>query len=563
MTRKIPSLYRSRALFWYIGLFGLLPLLTLVFAGLAFFWQKGLMLHVAIAWLAITLAGYAVYRLWPQKLPDSYNNSYSDSHNKTSATDTENTIPDSTAPHALPLQLSQRDDWTLAEKQLWLHSVEQINTFLEKHPEWDSLPSSSLQLIADVGASYRAMQNKEPLPQWRIDLSAPDAQVSSVAAENFTSELRFTLPELLLVFSIASERYRKLVLTHLPFAESITIASVMKLYRHQETIKKGAYWLNTIRRTVRVVNPAAAVAGELKDQFTNKIFTQASSKVQADLKRMLLQELVQVAMDLYSGRLKHSEQELSAFKSDELAIDQNNMASPPAPLRIVLLGQVSSGKSSLVNALTNELRAESDILPTTDKVTVHVLTREELPSLHIIDTPGLESSTQGIEDLTKIAVSADLIVHLVKATQPGRSPDQMLQQSIRTYYDQNSLRRPPPILMVMTYIDQLSPRAHWQPPYDLNSDNPKAQTINKAMLSALEQIGKSAISTAIPTCLSPDKGTYNIDAVIAQIMLLESDATQAQYNRRRLELGEKSGSWSDRWKQFSQLGRVLGKSLIK
>lgn len=551
MNRKLSGIYKSRALYWYIGLFGLLPLLTLVLAGLAYLWQQGLMLHVAIGWLVITLLGYTIYRLWP------------DARNNPPATENANAAPDASAANTLPLQLNERTDWTSAEIQLWRHGVDQINTFLETRPPWDSLPGSALQLIADVGASYRAMKNQKPPPPWRIGLSAQDEQATAAPTGNFTSELRFTLPELLLVFSIASQRYRQLVLTHMPFAESITIASVMKLYQHQETFKKGAYWLNAIRRTVRVVNPAAAVAGELKDQFTNQIFTQASGKVQTDLKRLLLQELVQVAMDLYSGRLKNSEQELSEYASDESVTDQRNLASSPEPLRIVILGQVSSGKSALVNALTDGLSAESDILPTTDKATVHVLQRDELPPLHLIDTPGLESTTQVVEQLAKIAVSADLIVHLLKATQPARAADLALQQSIHSHYEKNHLRRKPPIITVMTCIDQLSPKAQWEPPYDLSSDNPKAQAINQALRSALEQIGTSEESTAIPVCLSPEKGVYNVDAVIARIMLLEPDATQTQHNRRRLELGEKGRNWSDRWNQFSQLGRVLGKSFIK
>ena len=59
------------------------------------------------------------------------------------------------------------------------------------------------------------------------------------------------------------------------------------------------------------------------------------------------------------------------------------------PLRVLVAGQVSAGKSSLVNALGQEVRAAVDALPATRDFTPYSLSRDGLPGALITDSPGL------------------------------------------------------------------------------------------------------------------------------------------------------------------------------
>jgi len=274
-------------------------------------------------------------------------------------------------------------------------------------------------------------------------------------------------------------------------------------------------------------------------------------------------------MDLYSGRLSVSESELAQYESHTASADRLRKAKPAEPLRIVLIGQTSAGKSSLVNALVNELQAETDILPTTNATTVHELSvtkpqtnhDEEVNGavLHLVDTVGITETTASTPDCIDEACQADLLVWVLRATQPARNPESLALTALTSAIQQSPGRRMPPMLVVLTHIDLLKPKASWNPPYDLRSDDPKAMSINAAIESCLTQIGLEKDTPCIPVSLKEPTTAYNIDALGARLMLMHDDAVQAQFNRRRVELSEQHPTFGDRWAQASNLGKVTGK----
>lgn len=108
------------------------------------------------------------------------------------------------------------------------------------------------------------------------------------------------------------------------------------------------------------------------------------------------------------------------------------------PLKIVILGEVKSGKSSLVNALLNKEISEVDVLEATstiievfysdeeyfrvsNDITKIGLDLEYLKKINIVDTPGLRSTTLKNEQTTlKYIENADLIMFVVDATHLGQ-----------------------------------------------------------------------------------------------------------------------------------------------
>ena len=559
----------QHAALWYVLLVFCLPIITLIGFGLIHLWQNQWLILVSISWLTVTLAGFAVYRLWPERRkPQKATEIPSAGDSATGA--------DSALLADLPMRLEARADWTRRDHEVWRDSLGSIEEILTVKPAWDELPELALELLSSVSEQYGHLNSSATLESGGLHKKARKS------ADTY----HFTLPEMLMVFSVTSSRYRQLLLGHVPFVEKIKISAILKLYAKQDQIITGAGWINTVRRTTRLVNPLAAAAAEIRDHFTDRIFTSLSNKVQDDLKRLLLQELVQVGMDLYSGRLKSTDEELSHYQSDTYVGDRLAAAEPVEPLRVVLLGQVSAGKSSLINAMLNALEAETDILPTTDKSTVHAFC---LPSdsgagnassgsetkaadeaekpfsadVHLIDTVGLVDNSGSINAALLAAKRADLLIWVTRSTQPARAPDAQLYQALMQVFAQDPALRPPPMLLVLSHIDQLSPKAEWDPPYDLNSDRRKAQTIKRAIESCAKQIGFSSQTPAIPVVLAPQHEPYNVDALVAQILLLRREAAQVQLNRRRLEREMNMGGWQDRWDQASKLGTVTGKLLTR
>jgi uncharacterized protein len=116
------------------------------------------------------------------------------------------------------------------------------------------------------------------------------------------------------------------------------------------------------------------------------------------------------AIDLYSGRLTLSDEDLHAARAQELAA----AAGPVGPVRLVLIGQVSAGKSSLVNALAQESRSAVGPLPTTARVAEYRLETAGRPAVSLVDMPGLEDGTE--EEFLEQVERADLVVWVASAT---------------------------------------------------------------------------------------------------------------------------------------------------
>ncbi len=564
-------LHGQRALVWYVLLVFGLPLLTLVALGIVKLWQNQWLIPVSMAWLLTTLTGYLLYRYWPASWHIRTGTKYRALTKEYSGTTNEELL------EPLPSRLEERTDWTAMDRRVWVRCVQTVEHALGESPDWKAMPELCLAILTNVSENYNDEQNT----------TSGSTLFSNSKSGNAYS---FTLPEVLLVLSVTTSRYRHLLLAHVPFADKLKVSALLSLHARQNQIRQGAGWLNNVRRAARLVNPVAAVAAELRDQFTNRIFTNLSDKVQHDLKRLLLQEVVQVGMDLYSGRLKNSAEEMAGYRSATFDQDMQNKVEPTEPLRIVLVGQVSSGKSSLVNALIQRLEAETDILPTTDRTTVHELVwpkdigskvqgqnhaqnqnqnDTQLPvdappePIHLIDTVGLTDSPESVIDLSEILHQADLMIWVARATQPARAAEFQLYQQLQQRFEQDPSRRPPPMLLVLTYADQLRPKEEWQPPYDLASQHPKAANIKLALDSCLRQISLPDNTPAVPVCLAGNREHYNVDEVAAQIMLLNSDATHAQLNRRRAQRNLQTGGWRERWEQASKLGKVSGKLIAR
>lgn len=511
---------------WYLLLVIVLPAITLLLTGLVYLWQQNLLLVVVAAWLVITAIAYALFKHWPTVKARKINANKGLSDNPNAQTD-----------GALPQQLEAQEDWSDHDNEVWNHCCLTIEAQLSEQLDWQGLPELALAQLTLISQQYHG--------------------VSKNAA------LDFTVPELLLVISVASTRYRQLVIEYVPYIDKISVANANSLLQHKDNMQTGYSWFNQARRTLRLLNPASAVVGELRDLITNKVFTQASVALQTDMKRLLLQEVTQVGIDLYSGKLTTSDQELAGYRSTAAQTDDDRQFVTTEPLRIVLIGQSSAGKSSLINVLTQALQAEVGVLPVTNRITVHELQLEDSTAVNLIDTPGIDGTDDTMALLLEQALEADLIIWLIKATQPARAPDNELYAKLQATWTTQHARLQAPMIMALTHIDQLSPKTLWQPPFDLSSESPKAQSIVAATESAKTRIGFPDNVLSVPVYLGDQYDHYNVDALAAQLMMLAEKSENVQRNRRRIELSSNTPSWHSRWLQAKKLGKVIGQSVVK
>jgi predicted GTPase len=117
------------------------------------------------------------------------------------------------------------------------------------------------------------------------------------------------------------------------------------------------------------------------------------------------------------------------------------------------------------------------------------------------------------------------------------------------------------MILVLTHIDRLRPFTEWNPPYDLTSTAPKAQSIAGAMQAAGEELGFAA-SEIVPVRVDIAVAPYNIDVLWAKIMDLVPDAQRARLLRSLSDIGNAS-AWATVWSQAVNAGKVIRGTLLE
>lgn len=398
------------------------------------------------------------------------------------------------------------DDWSEKETKIWEDLNDSITRKLKKNEDWSELKAHSLELIAETGQAFGK------------------------------KELEFTAIEGLQLLEEVSRRYRQVLSEHVPYIDSLKISHMKWLYDVQDEygdVAKKTYNSGMLLwRAARWLNPAAAVASELKGQILSSMADSTVSNLQNNAKVALLQEVVKVSIDLYSGRFIIEE---NGLKESEIKEDDQQKIIKIDPVRVVIIGQMNAGKSSLINALTKKSQTEVDSMPATDDISVHPVMIDGEEHLRFIDTPGLDGEPKITNIILKQVLHADLVIWVLRANQPARALDVELLNKIHEFYDrkENISRKKPKIIAVLNQVDRLKPVAEWSPPYDLHDqNNPKVKIINEALIYNRNIL---QVDDFYPLAIPENQPTLGVEQLESEIQKQYNNAITVQFNRRRNE----------------------------
>jgi predicted GTPase len=485
-----------------------LPLLSLVILGTLWLWQKGYVVPWAITACVATVSAYAVER-W--LLRDAVKGA-----------DTEDT-------------LARTDDlaWTTREKAAW----DDVSRIVD-----DIVPATlnSRDAILALGARTvdavaRRMHPDEKDPVWN-----------------------FTVPEALALVERVSRELGPFVRENIPLGDRLTLGQAMSIY-HWRSVLGVAQTAFDLWRIIRLMNPASAVTQEMRENVTRQLYDWGRDELGRRLAAAYVREVGRAAIDLYSGRLRVSAETLATAVTNETQQDRVEAATMAEPLRILIVGQTSAGKSSLVNALCEEIRAAVDVLPATNGYTSYELEREGAPRALLIDSPGLVADAAATTLLIKEADHSDLIIWVTSATRPDRETDRKALSAVRDHLIARIERRPPPIIVVLTHVDQLRPSKEWNPPYNLETGGSKASSIREALEVTAEELAMP-LQMLVPICLDRTRGLYNVDVLWAKILDAMPEAQSARL-LRVLVAKATEASWRRLWSQAVNAGRVITRAL--
>src|SRR5215470_10272242 len=213
--------------------------------------------------------------------------------------------------------------------------------------------------------------------------------------EAHTAWAQFSLPEFLLLAERLCRDVRREALRHIPGVRAIRLSHL--LWARQQNERYGAIARTGWRmgfglwRIIRGgLNPLQAAGQETSSIFVERTAKVLSYRLRAYATRLLVLEIGRAAIELYAGRLALSDEEVRAAQARDIA----DTVAPLAPVRIVLVGQVNAGKSSLLNALAQETKCAVGPLPVTSRAAEYLLEPEGHPTVTLVDMPGLDERAE-------------------------------------------------------------------------------------------------------------------------------------------------------------------------
>ncbi len=409
--------------------------------------------------------------------------------------------------------------WTESERNSYDKARRRIERETAEPIAWDEMPDLALSVIDDIAKGMGQEDRKA---------------------------LDFTLPEALLLTERAASRYRDHLRKHVPFSDRISLQTIHWIWKHRGRAQIAMEAAFAGHRVLRfALNPAKGVLREVEWLMAGGNSSYLGSQMMGVLQAVLLEEVAHAAVELYSGRLRFSDAELLQFQLDETRADKARLAQPDAPLRVLILGQTSSGKSTLINALLEEDRTETDMRATTEGTVAYEAAIDGTDCL-LLETQGIDGSAVTRKRLLDEMTGADIVVWTLRANRPGRASDKALLDAFNVWFKEHPDRRPPPVILLATAVDRLAP--DW--PYPEHSIPKEVrETIAEAVGAIAEDM--DGMRPRPVSAISPE---WNLDAVRTALSGAVSEGLLVQRNRLRITASRRTRSGDT---QLSRSGRGL------
>ncbi len=390
-------------------------------------------------------------------------------------------------------------------------------------------------------------------------------RVADVVARHYHPQaadpwLETPFPHLLRIVELVARDLRQATLGYVPGSHILTIGDLRRLQKLAGIAHRSYFWY---RIATFVINTPAAFLREARDAVFGQLRDMSTGTARRWAIGYFVRRTGYYAIQLYSGQMVLDDAQpendlLRQSKRDAGKDLQRTGMLEKEPLRILVVGQTKSGKSSLINALFGDYRAATDVVPRTDQVEPYVLEREGLPQAIVLDTAGYDIARPGemLRPWIGHLHGCDIVVCVCSAASAAREADRRFLSELRAEFQRNPDRHIPVVIAVLTHIDRLRPLQEWSPPYRLDPpQGPKAEQIADAIEAVAGDLSLPPVDV-IPVCLLPER-IYNVEEALVPAMLDRLPAAQRVKYLRCLRQQRDEQYWRRLWQQTVGAGRVL------
>ncbi|MBW4693173.1 MAG: GTPase family protein [Lyngbya sp. HA4199-MV5] len=325
-----------------------------------------------------------------------------------------------------------------------------------------------------------------------------------------------------------------------PALNQVTIGQAYQAYEIYQKLEPSARKVLQVWNWAQwLLNPVAALARTATQRSSNRATQELLVNLGQLLREAALTNLGRQAIALYGGMpaatLELPASTPAAKTKTQTLRDILTQAEPAEaveqkPVNILLVGRTGAGKSSLINTLFVDRRAEVDVLPSTDRVQSYHWEAAEGETLTLWDTPGYEQATRDDlrEQVLDYITQADLLLLVTPALDPA------LQMDVDFLKDAKAEVADLPVIAVVSQVDRLRPIREWAPPYDWEwGDRPKERAIREATEYRAKLLGDfcTLVVPIVTGDLDADRVAWGIDTLSVGLMQAIAPAKQLRLAR--------------------------------
>jgi predicted GTPase len=416
---------------------------------------------------------------------------------------------------------------------------------------WTDRDKKAWTIVETYAAQIPALSAEQfgDLNRYASDAQQMALQVARVYKPNAADPFgHLTLPEILACSELVSHDLTALVSKYIPGSHLLTISDLRRI---RNTVDQATEWYPRLRNLYWL---ASAVFNPIKTGMQVAVTKAGLAPAFAGFQQNMMvwfytvyvKELGRYLVELNSGRLKVGAKRYlelmelhKAPPTDDGATankstaseDRTGSAAPRSPetppVTLAVVGPVKAGKSSLVNALLGEQQAATDVLPLTPGVTRYTLKQTGRPTFTLLDTAGFGNdgaSEADVKAAVEAARQADVMLLVVPARSAARRPESDFLDRVRSALSALPNLKLPPVLVVLSHVDLLSPAMEWAPPYDWRAGTrPKEIQLREAVQAAGELFADRAAGV-VPVCTAAGKEFGVKDALLPAIVAFLGEA---------------------------------------